>query len=294
VLPRDLMIVMNPFSGKGLSSRTIGTIISQFCSCGYIATTYFAGEHTPEEIAYEYAQNHELAVCVGGDGTFSGFISGVLRSHTSVPVGYIPAGTANDIATTLKLSKDPAIAAKKIVNGNPQPYDIGEFSGRYFTYVAAFGAFTEVSYSTSPSAKRALGHFAYMLGGLANVAAIKPRRTVIEYDGDRIEGDFIFGGVTNTTSIAGFVKLDPKLVDLADGKFEILLVRKPVALSDFIGILAGVARKTYNGDNVIVLHASNIKFSFNEKVAWTVDGEDGGMHEEVEIKNFHEAISIVL
>ena len=291
---RNIMLVVNPFSGRGLSRLAIGAILSCLCSDGYIVTTYFAGEYTPEEIVYEYAKNHEMVICAGGDGTFSSVVSGLLRSGVSIPVGYIPAGTANDIASTLKLSRTPVTAVQNIIKGTPQPLDIGSFSGRYFTYVAAFGAFTEVAYSTSPGAKRALGHFAYILGGLANMSAIKPRRTIVEYDGNYIEGDFIFGGVTNSTSIAGLVKLDPKIVDLADGLFEVLLVKQPLVLADFMDILAGVASKTYDGDNVQVLHATNVKFKFNEKVAWTVDGEDGGLHEEVEITNTHKAINIII
>jgi len=288
------MLVVNPFSGRGLSKPAIGRILSLLCSDGCIVTTYFAGELTPEQIVCEYAKNHEMVICAGGDGTFNSVASGLLHSDASIPVGYIPAGTANDIATTLKLPRDPVAAVQRIIKGTPQPLDIGNFSGRYFTYVTAFGAFTEVAYSTPANAKRALGHFAYMLGGLANMSAIRPRHTIIEYDGECIEGDFIFGGVTNTTSIAGFVKLDPKLVDLADGVFEVLLVKQPVVLADFIDILAGVASKTYDGDNVQVLHAANVKFKFNEQVAWTVDGEDGGLHEEVEITNIHKAINILL
>ena len=291
---RNIMLVVNPFSGRGLSKPAIGTVLSLLCSGGYIVTTYYAGEYTPEQIAYKYAKHHEMVICAGGDGTFSSIVSGLLHSGVSIPVGYIPAGTANDIATTLKLSRNPATAVKNIIKGTPQPLDIGSISGRYFTYVAAFGAFTEVAYSTPSSAKRALGHFAYLLGGLANMSAIKPRRTIIEYDGNHIEGDFIFGGVTNSTSIAGLVKLDPKLVDLADGLFEVLLVRQPLVMSDFMDILAGVASKTYDGDNVQVLHATNVKFKFTEKVAWTVDGEDGGLHEEVEITNSQKAINIIV
>jgi len=293
-MPGNVMLVVNPFSGRGFSKFAIGTVISQFCSNGHIVTVYFAGEKTPEQIIYEYAKYHELVVCVGGDGTFSGVASGLLRSGVQIPVGYIPSGTANDIATTLALSRDPAVAVQKIINGKPQPLDIGQFKDKYFTYIAAFGAFTSVAYSTPQNAKRTFGPLAYMFGGLADVAAIKPQHTVIEYDGAVIEGDFIFGGVTNTTSVAGFVRIAPDLVDLADGMFEILLVKQPVILADFLDILASVAGKTYDGDNVQVLHASKIKFTFNEEVAWTIDGEDGGLHGEVEIINCHKAMNIIV
>jgi len=288
------MLVFNPFSGRGVSKTAIGTIITQLCGSGHIVTTYFAGEYNPEQLIMKYAENHDIVVCAGGDGTLSSVVSGVLRSGISIPVGFIPAGTANDVASTLALSRDPAVAAKTILNGIPRPLDIGLFGERYFTYIAAFGAFTGVAYTTTHNAKRSLGHFAYILEGLADMAAIKAYHTVVEYDGKVIEGDFVFGGVANSTSIAGLVKLDPGYVDLSDGLFEVILVRQPLTMVAFFDIMAGIAIRTYDGDNVQLLHASKVKFSFREEVAWTVDGENGGLHKEAEISNCQKAISIIV
>jgi len=232
-----MMLIINPHSGRGLSKTALGTIVSRLCAADYNVTVYFANDKTPEELAYEYARHHELVVCVGGDGTLSGVISGLLHSKASIPLGYIPSGTANDVASTLALSKDPSRAAKRIMTGSPRVLDIGKFHDRYFTYIAAFGAFTKVSYKTSQTAKRSLGHFAYVLSGIADISTIKPRRTIVEYDGKTIEGEFIFGGVTNSTSVGGFIKLNKAKIDLADGKFEVILVKQPVVPSDFLEIM---------------------------------------------------------
>jgi len=289
-----MMLIVNPFSGRGLSKSALGTIITKLCESGNTVTVYFAGEHTPEQLVLNFAQRHEIVVCAGGDGTLSGVISGIMRSGKSIPVGYIPAGTANDVATSLALSKDPNAAARTIINGKLRPLDIGRFCGDYFTYIAAFGAFTGVPYMTPQSAKRALGQFAYILGGLADVAAIKPRHTIIRYDGGTIEGDFIFGGVVNSTSVAGFVRLGREQVDLADGMFEIILVKQPVGLSDFLDIMTSLATHSYNGDNIQMLHSSKVEFTLQDYVGWTIDGENGGLHREVEITNCNKAINIIV
>jgi len=309
-----MMLIINPHSGRGLSKTALGTIVSKLCDADYSVTVYFSHDKTPYELTVEHAKNHDLIVCVGGDGTLSGVISGLLCAGAKIPIGFIPAGTANDVANTLALSKDPSVAAKKILEGKPEAIDVGKFSGgkspagkssigsnhgdkypdKYFTYIAAFGAFTEVSYTTPQSNKRALGHFAYVLEGLADVAAIKPRRTIVEYDGNTIEGDFIFGAVTNSTSMAGVIKLNPNRVDLSDGEFEIILVKQPLVIADFFDILQSLTLQTYDGDNVNMLHASNVRFIFEEEVAWTVDGEDGGMHKKVTVKNCHKAVEIVV
>jgi len=288
------MLIVNPLSGRGISKFALGTIVSELCGSGHTVTVFFSGESSPEQLAAEHARHHELIVCVGGDGTLSAVVSGLLRAGVSIPVGYIPTGTANDIAITLTLSKDPKEAARKITSGTQRPLDIGFFADRHFTYIAAFGAFTGVAYSTTQSAKRSLGQFAYVLGGLADVPTIKARHTVVEFDGNVIEGDYIFGSVVNSTSVAGFMKIDPKFVDLADGLFEVILVKQPVDLAAFLDILARLATQSYDGDNIQLLHVSKVRFTFDEDVPWTVDGEDGGPHRTVEISNCHKAISIIV
>ena len=293
-MARKMMLIVNPYSGRGLSKSALGTIVSGLCDSDYVVTVYFTGENTAEELAYEHAKYQELVVCVGGDGTLSSVVSGVLRCGATAHVGYIPAGTSNDVAATLALSKNPSVASQMIIEGKPSPLDIGCFGGRYFTYVAAFGAFTGVAYQTPQSAKRALGHFAYVLGGLSGVGSIKARRTVVEYDGGVLEDDFIFGGVMNSTSVAGVVKLDPKRVDLSDGMFEVILVKQPLNIAEFADILTSIVTTSYDGDNIQMMHASEVKFSFEEEVPWTVDGEFGGNHREVSITNLREAIQIIV
>ena len=293
-MQRKMMLVVNPFSGRGISKSALGTIVSQLCSSDYVVSVYFAGQYTVEELAHNFSKQHDLIVCVGGDGTLSNVVSCLMRSGSNVPVGYIPTGTANDIASSLALSKVLSTAAQNIINGREMPLDIGDFGGSYFTYIAAFGAFTGVSYQTKQSAKRALGQFAYILGGLVVMPSIKPRRTIVEYDDGVLEGDYVFGAVVNSTSVAGLVKLDPEHVDLADGVFEIILVRQPLNLADFSAIITSLSTRSYDGDNVIMLHSSKVKFTLDSKVSWTIDGEYGGDHKEIEIKNCHEAIRIIV
>ena len=297
---RNLMLIVNPYSGRRLSKAALGTVVSQLSSSGWVVTVYFSGQYSIQELAQKFAKHYEICVCAGGDGTLSGVISGLLRAGYSIPVGYIPAGTANDIATTLALSKDPAVAAQTIMEGRPIPIDIGSFVGtgtdgsRTFVYIAAFGAFTEVSYSTPHSTKRALGHFAYILGGIADMTSITARRAVVEFDNGVIEGDFIFGGVMNSTSVAGLVRLDPDYVDLADGLFEVILVKQPLSLADFLDIMTSIANRSYKGDKVQMIQSKSVKFTFDDGVAWTIDGEDGGAHRQVEISNLHAAIEIIV
>ena len=288
------MLIVNPYAGRGLSKHALGVIVSLFCGEGCAVTVYSTECGSPEFYAREYGGRYDLVVCVGGDGTLSGVTSGLMQLDDPPPFGFIPSGTANDMASTLALSRDPRTAVISVLKGSPIPLDIGRFNDAYFTYIAAFGAFTGVSYKTSQAAKRALGHFAYVIDGLYNMPAIRPQHAVITYDDGIIEGDFIFGGVTNSTSIAGLVKLSKKDVDLRDGLFEVLLVKNPVNATELTDIITSILNHTYHSGNVLLLHTRKVKFSFDEEVSWTKDGEDGGRHREIEIENCRHALRVIV
>lgn len=288
------MLIVNPFSGRGLAKSTLGNIVSLICEEGHTVSVYTTHKNSPEFLARTYGAKYDLVVCVGGDGTLSGVASGLIQAVSPPPFGFIPTGTSNDMASTLALSKDPKTAVMTVLNGHAIPLDIGCFKDKFFTYIAAFGAFTGVSYSTRQSAKRALGHLAYVIDGLVSMPAIRPQHTVVEYDDGTIEGNFIFGGVTNSTTIAGFVRLDRKDVDLGDGLFEVILVSNPVNTVELGNIITSILNHTYHSENVLLLHTKKVKFLFDEDVDWTMDGENGGKHRELEITNRRHALRIIV
>jgi len=293
-MSRKMLLLVNPYSGRGISRTALGDIVTQFAERDYVVSVYLTKARGVSAFARENVAGFDLIVCVGGDGTLSDVVRGLMDVKNPPPIGYIPMGTANDMATTLALSKDINVAVDTILEGTPVEVDIGSYGGDYFTYVAAFGAFTGVAYSTPQSAKRALGNLAYVFGGLADIVSIKPQKTRVEYDGGIIEDEFIFGGVTNTTSVAGLVRLNPSVVDLGDGKFEVILVRKPMKARDLMELLTSIATTATYSDNVRLIHTSRVKFTFEEPVAWTRDGENGGRHKELEIENRARAVKIII
>ncbi len=293
---KKLMLIANPFSGQGKAKTSLFPVLDEFCKNDYSPTVYISGgEKTCRSLAAQYASQYDLLVCMGGDGTLSDVASGLMEipEPDRPAVGYIPMGTANDIASTLSLSVEPVTAVANIIKKTPSPYDMGKWDGGYFAYIAAFGAFTEVSYSTPQSLKRAFGHAAYVFSGLSALPAIKPKHTVVDYEGGTITGDFIFGAVCNSTSVAGLIKLKPDAVDLSDGMFEVILVRNPMTAADFLNIISNVSTQHFDSQDVMMLHTPWVKFSFDEPVAWTRDGEDGGKHENVVIENCCKALNIV-
>jgi len=291
---KQLFLIINPYSGRGVSNYRIGDIVGRFAANGYAVTVMFTKRGQVRKMAADFAADYDLVVVSGGDGTLSDVLTGLAQLKYPPPVGYIPSGTANDMAATLGLSHQVSTAVETILSGNMIPYDLGRFGEDYFSYVTAFGAFTSVSYATSQSSKKALGHLAYVIGGAAELSQIKPRHTRIEYDGGYIEDDLLFGGVTNSTSVAGLVHLDPSFVDLGDGMFEILLVRRLINAADFVSIIKDITTKRFDSDVVRIIHSPFVHFHFDTPVAWTRDGEPGGEHTDIEITNIRHAVRIIV
>ena len=284
-MEKKIMLIINPMSGRARYRGYVANVLEIFSAGGYSATVYMT-QHVDHAriLAQTNAEGYDIVACIGGDGTLAETIAGLMALDNRPPVGYIPMGTANDMANTLGLPKSASRAAELILNGNPMPIDIGRFGDNYFVYIAAFGAFTEVSYSTPRGSKQALGHLAYVLEGMSRLPKITPYRLrLVCDDGTWIEGDFIFGGVTNTTSIAGFVKIKPDAVDLCDGKFELILVKNPKHLGQTSQIFMDILTQKYDREYVQILHAKSVRFMFDEDVPWTRDGESGGEHRDVQL-----------
>ena len=286
---KSLLVIVNPVAGRGMYRQGLGEALHILYSAGYVPTVRFttrAGEAV--DLAAEGGAQYDALCCLGGDGTLSDVVTGLMRvpEGQRPPLGYFPLGTANDVATTLRLPKnDPAAAARRMVESAPRPWDVGYMgSGRYFTYVAAFGAFTDVSYETSQQSKQALGHLAYLLEGVNRLAKLPHYQTRVELDGQALEGNFIFGGVTNSTSVAGLVKLDQNLVSL---------VRFPENLADMNKLMSEVAARKYDGEMFSIRRSQRVRFIFAESVPFTRDGEPGGSYEDLLIENRRAALTLL-
>ena len=240
-------------------------------------------------------KNVDVIVCSGGDGTLNETISGMLKLKKTPLLGYIPAGSTNDFASSLKIPKNMEKAAQSIVTGVPVLVDAGQFCvDRSFIYIAAFGAFTEISYQTPQDKKNLLGHQAYMLESVKSLASIKPYHMRVEWDNNVLEEDFVFGMVTNTRSVGGFKGLVNQSVSLNDGVFEVLLIRMPKTPADLSNIISYMFLVEAPNDYVYKFKASSIRFFSENSVDWVLDGEYGGARTEVEIENLKERIPIIL
>ena len=251
------------------------------------------GPGSGAQIVQSRAADFDLVVCAGGDGTLNEAISGVLRSGVDRPLGYIPCGSTNDFAASLKLSTDVLQATQDILDGVPVDYDVGLFNGRYFCYVASFGAFTRVSYNTPQNLKNLLGHLAYVLGGIQELSQIRHIPMSLELDGVPLEGQFLFGAVSNSTYVGGAPTLDPKRVDLRDGKFEVTLIRMPKNMAEVAECVQALLNQSFDCTAITYRSVSNLVIRQAPDVDWTLDGERAEGADEIRIENRTRAIRLV-
>ena len=292
---KKMLFIMNPYAWKRRANKYLADILEMFNRADYLVTVHMtAGPGDATGVVQALAPGMDIVVCCGGDGTFNETVAGLLKADVDIPVGYIPAGSTNDFAASLHLPTEPLEAAQEIVEGVPVSYDAGSFCGRFFSYVASFGAFTRTSYTTPQSIKNALGHTAYVLSGISELSQIRPEHIRMEINGEVVEDDFLFGAICNSTSVGGILTLDPKQVDMADGKLEVLLVRSPQSLLELTECIAAVQSQQYNNCEMITFRSgSKIEITADPEMPWTLDGEREDGHEHITVVNKHLAYRLV-
>lgn len=292
---KKLLFVFNPRSGKAQIRNRLLDILDLFIKNNYQVQVHVTQARLDaRNIIKNNGENVDIIVCSGGDGTLNETISGIMELDKKPLLGYIPAGSTNDFATSLKIPKNMLKAAEAAMTGTPYSIDIGRFcKNLYFVYIAAFGAFTEVSYMTPQEKKNLLGHQAYMLEGVKSLVSLKPYEMHVETDKQVFDGEFVFGMITNTISVGGFKGLVNQEVALNDGEFEVLFIKMPKTPLELSDILTCMLLKEEENEYVYKFKTKSLKITSELAVDWVLDGEYGGAHKEVFIENMPEMVKIM-
>lgn len=295
-MKEKMLFIYNPHSGKGQIKNKLMDIVNIFTIAGYEIVIYPTQEKSDAyRLVCESDGRFDCIVCSGGDGTLNEVVSAVLTHNISRPkVGYIPAGSTNDFATTLKIPKDMRKAAVNIATGNILTCDVGEFNGRIFNYVAAFGVFTDIAYSTPQSVKNVLGHQAYLLESMKSIAKMESYHMEITGVQRKIVGDFVYGMITNSESVGGIKGICGPYITLNDGLFEVTLVREPLDAVDLQLIASGLVSRDEENPMVERFKTDSITIKCDNEVAWTLDGENGDSHRCMEFKVIPNAVDIIV
>ena len=292
---KSLLFILNPSAGRKHIKTKLFDIVDLFVKEGYNVRVYpTQAKADAIRIVSEEGWLYDMIVCAGGDGTLDEVVTGCMKCGCETPIGYIPCGTTNDFARSLGIPKDSLRAAKRIVKYEPKPIDIGSFNGDSFVYVAAFGAFTDITYTTPQEYKNYFGHAAYVFEGIKSVVNLNSYHMRFEYDGKVIEDDFMLGMITNSMSVGGFTTPNAKLAEFDDGLYEILLVKYPTNPIDLQATATAYFMGEFNPEYMYQFKTQKVIVESAEAVSWTLDGEFGGNVTYAEVVNHHRAVSIVL
>lgn len=296
-MDKKLLFVYNPKAGKAQIRNKLADILDVFAREGYgitIVPTRKQGDAT--EAVARRGEDYELVVCSGGDGTLDEVVTGMMHSGFRTPIGYIPAGSTNDFGGSISLPKNMVRAAQTAVMGRDFQCDIGSFCHEegddVFVYIAAFGLFTDVSYETGQEMKNVLGHMAYLLEGVKSLSAIRSYPMKVSWEGNEVEGDFLFGMITNSFSVGGFKNITGKNVRLDDGLFEVTLIKIPKNPIELSNIMISLLNRDIDTSAMYCFRTAELTLESEEPVAWTLDGENGGSHTRVTIQNISKGIDI--
>ena len=294
-MKKRMLFVFNPKAGKGRIKMHLLDIVDIFNKGGYeVIIRATQGPKDAYEQVKEYADQVDLIACSGGDGTLDEVVTGIVEVGSQTPIGYIPAGSTNDFANSLFMPKSMTAAASMIMEEQIYHCDIGKFNNQTFAYVAAFGLFTNVSYETDQDLKNVLGHVAYLLEGVKRLFDFKSYHMKVTSEEIQVEDDFIVGMITNSRSVGGFKNLTGKNVDMNDGLFEVTLITNPKNPLELQEIMTALLTAEDNTDLIYSFKSAHVVIESEEAVPWTLDGEFGGEHDSVCIKNAKQALKIVV
>lgn len=291
---KKMLFIFNPHAGKSQIRTKLMDIVNLFTGAGFEIQIYATqGRGDATRAAADYGSQADCVVVSGGDGTLNETMCGLMQLQRRPPVGYIPTGTTNDFAYTHRLSKNMITAARTVMEGTPEAVDLGRLNDRYFTYVAGFGAFTDVSYKTPQEMKAVLGHPAYLLEGVKRLADLTPYRMRVETEETTLEDEFLVGLISNSIRVAGIKGLHGKDVKTDDGLHEVLLVRNPKNSMDLQQTLVALLQPDSPSPHIYRTKVRRIRFVSEEPVDWVLDGEYGGAQTEVVIENVQKAVEIL-
>ena len=293
---KKLLLIVNPCSGRAKMRTELLKVVEILSAADYSVTVYPTKDKCDATLKVSTLSEgeYDLIVVCGGDGTLNEVITGLMQAKIHCKLGYIPSGTLNEWSSGLNISRVIPTAAKDITTGKEVTLDIGKFGDKYFSYTASFGAFTSASYSAPQEIKNVLGQAAYVFEGVKSLGSIKPIHLKFICDDREIEGDFLFGAISNSMSVGGIVKFDDSVVKLNDGLFEVLLIRNPDNILKLQPLVDGILKKDLSKEGMEFFHTSKITVIGGEGVSWTLDGEYAEGKQEIEITNIHNAINLIV
>lgn len=291
-----ILMIVNPKAGRAKIEKYAEEIKEKFeRSNNYdVEIRYTTKENNATNIIKNYDDDYDIIIVCGGDGTLNEAIEGLHKIEKKVFVGYIPVGTTNDFAKSLKVSFDVFDIANNLNKYETKNVDVGLFNDRTFNYVASIGIFSKTSYKTSSKLKNKMGRIAYFFLGAQEVFSHKSFKLKIHSGVNVIEDEFLYGSISNSKYIGGFNLFKNENVELDDGEFEAIFVRKPSNIFRTLKLLLKALRGNLNDENIYYFKTSEIEIESTEETEWSIDGEYSGKVKNIKISNLNKYIEYIL
>lgn len=292
---KTLMIV-NLEAGKGDFENQLSFVVMELKNKGFdVVIKYTEKDCGADKIIENYKLEYDVLIVCGGDGTLNQAVTALTNLNKKVSVSFIPIGRTNDFAKTLNLPKTGLEIAQNIINSRAVQTDTGVFNDKYFNCVASFGAFSEMVYNIDKKSKKKSGFFTYILNCIKQLKNIKSYDIKVHFDNEIIEDEFIYCGISNSISIGGLKWFKSTEISLSDGLFEVVLIKKPESIFEYIGIIKSILLKDYSEDyNIIYSQDESLRIESQENIEWTIDGEDAGFYRNVEIGTIKKNIEFLV
>lgn len=290
---KKVLVLINPNSGKKNSKESVLDALNVFSANNYQMEIYLSQK--PMDVTHYIEENGErfdVVAVFGGDGTLNEATNGLMKLKHKPVISYFPTGTMNDFGTNFGLTNDMKQCANIACAGHIESFDVGKINSRYFNYVAGFGAFCNVSYETKQELKKQIGNLAYIIKAIHEIPNLHPYYVKMNLDGKVFEKDLMFGLIINGNRVAGFEMVEQADNTFKDGLFDIILVEHTPNPLELYNYPLGVLHPELNMKYVERYQAKSIIIESQEKLAWTLDGEEGEETLVARVENISQALQI--
>lgn len=290
---KKVLVLINPNSGKKNSKESVLDALNLFSANNYQMEIYLSQK--PMDVTRYIEENGErfdVVAVFGGDGTLNEATNGLMKLKHKPVISYFPTGTMNDFGTNFGLTNDMKQCANIACVGHIESFDVGKMNSHYFNYVAGFGAFCNVSYETKQELKKQIGNLAYIIKAIHEIPNLHPYHVKMNLDGKVFEKNLMFGLIINGNRVAGFEMVEQADNTFKDGLFDIILVEHTPNPLELYNYPLGVLHPELNMKYVERYQAKSIIIESQEKLAWTLDGEEGEEILVARVENISQALQI--
>lgn len=288
----SFQFIINPSAGQGKYKQIIQAIHNILSDSGVrydIKVLEYRGEAL--SLAKKTADDHDVVVAVGGDGTVNEVFSGILG--TQAIFGIIPAGTGNGFARALDLPLNLEKACQVLVEGRAKEIDVGMANGRYFLGTAGVGFDALIAEFAGEKLGPLRGMWLYFFAGALTFYRYKPPLVNVEIDSEIVKVTPLVIAIANTRIYGGTALIAPDAKP-DDGLLDVCIIQDMSAFRLVCHLPKLFTGRHVNLPDVTMHKGRKAVINSPEPIPLHVDGEAAGSHARVEFTILPKAIRVLV